>query len=34
MKIIAEHKINGKTLRLVQGDITERELDFQKTGVP
>jgi O-acetyl-ADP-ribose deacetylase (regulator of RNase III) len=27
MKIISEHKINGKTLRLVLGDITERETD-------
>ena len=27
MKIIAEKKLNGKTLRLVQGDITEREVD-------
>lgn len=27
MKIISEHKIDGKTLRLVQGDITERDVD-------
>jgi O-acetyl-ADP-ribose deacetylase (regulator of RNase III) len=27
MKIISENKINGKTLRLVQGDITERDVD-------
>jgi O-acetyl-ADP-ribose deacetylase (regulator of RNase III) len=27
MKIISEKTINGKTLRLVQGDITEREVD-------
>lgn len=27
MKIISEHKIEGKTLRLVQGDITERDVD-------
>ncbi len=27
MKIILEHKIGGKTLRLVQGDITERDVD-------
>jgi len=27
MKIIAEHKIDGKILRLVQGDITERDVD-------
>lgn len=27
MKIILEHKIGGKTLRLVQGDITDREVD-------
>lgn len=27
MKIISERKIDGKTLRLVQGDITEREVD-------
>lgn len=27
MKIIAEHKIGGKTIRLVQGDITERDVD-------
>jgi O-acetyl-ADP-ribose deacetylase (regulator of RNase III) len=27
MKIISEKRINGKTLRLVQGDITEREVD-------
>jgi O-acetyl-ADP-ribose deacetylase (regulator of RNase III) len=27
MKIIAEHKIQDKVIRLVQGDITERDLD-------
>lgn len=27
MKAISEKKINGKTLRLVQGDITERDVD-------
>lgn len=27
MKIISEKKINGRTLRLVQGDITERDVD-------
>jgi O-acetyl-ADP-ribose deacetylase (regulator of RNase III) len=27
MKVIAEHKIDGRTLRLVQGDITERDAD-------
>jgi len=27
IKIIAEHKIDDRTLRLVQGDITEREVD-------
>jgi len=27
MKLITEHKIAGKTLRLVQGDITERDVD-------
>jgi O-acetyl-ADP-ribose deacetylase (regulator of RNase III) len=27
MKIISEHKIEGKTLRLVQGDLTERDVD-------
>ncbi|NCO66985.1 MAG: macrodomain protein [Nitrospirae bacterium CG_4_10_14_0_8_um_filter_41_23] len=27
MKIISEHKIEGKTLRLVQGDITDRNVD-------
>lgn len=27
MKLILEDKINGKTLRLVQGDITERDVD-------
>jgi O-acetyl-ADP-ribose deacetylase (regulator of RNase III) len=27
MKIISECKIDGKTLRLVQGDITERDVD-------
>lgn len=27
MKIISEHKIGGRTLRLVQGDITERGVD-------
>ena len=27
MKIISEHKIGGKILRLVQGDITERDTD-------
>jgi len=27
MKVISEKKINGKTLRLVQGDITERDVD-------
>jgi len=27
MKVILEKKINGKTLRLVQGDITERGVD-------
>jgi O-acetyl-ADP-ribose deacetylase (regulator of RNase III) len=27
MKIISEHKINGKILRLVQGDITDRDVD-------
>jgi len=27
MKIISEYKIDGKTLRLVQGDITERDVD-------
>jgi len=27
MKLITEHKINDKTLRLVQGDITERTVD-------
>lgn len=27
MKIVAEHKINNKTLRLVMGDITTRDVD-------
>ncbi|MDP2167212.1 MAG: macro domain-containing protein [Thermodesulfovibrionales bacterium] len=27
MKLISEHKVGGKTLRLVQGDITERDTD-------
>jgi O-acetyl-ADP-ribose deacetylase (regulator of RNase III) len=27
MKIIAEHKVNNKALRLVLGDITERDVD-------
>jgi len=27
MKFITEHKINGKKLRLAQGDITERDVD-------
>jgi O-acetyl-ADP-ribose deacetylase (regulator of RNase III) len=27
MKFIIEHKINGKKLSLVQGDITERDVD-------
>ena len=27
MKLITEHKIANKTLRLVQGDITERDID-------
>ncbi len=27
MKIISEHKIGDKTLRLVQGDLTERDVD-------
>lgn len=27
MKIISEHQIDGKTLRLVKGDITERDVD-------
>lgn len=27
MKVISEKTINGKTLRLVQGDITERDVD-------
>lgn len=27
MKVVAELKIDGKTLRLVQGDITERDVD-------
>jgi O-acetyl-ADP-ribose deacetylase (regulator of RNase III) len=27
VKIISEHKIGGKTLRLVQGDLTERDVD-------
>lgn len=27
MKIIAEHIVSGKTLRLVMGDITERDVD-------
>jgi len=27
MKIITERKVNGKTLRVVQGDITERDTD-------
>jgi O-acetyl-ADP-ribose deacetylase (regulator of RNase III) len=27
MKVISEHKVDGKTLRLVQGDITERDVD-------
>jgi O-acetyl-ADP-ribose deacetylase (regulator of RNase III) len=27
VKIISEHKIEGKTIRLVQGDITERDVD-------
>jgi O-acetyl-ADP-ribose deacetylase (regulator of RNase III) len=27
MKIVSEHKIEGKILRLVQGDITERDVD-------
>jgi len=27
VKLIIEHKISGKTLRLVQGDITERDVD-------
>ncbi|MDP2278173.1 MAG: macro domain-containing protein, partial [Nitrospirota bacterium] len=27
MKFITEHKINGKKLRLAQGDITERVVD-------
>ena len=28
MKIISEKNINGKTLRIVQGDITERDVDI------
>ncbi len=27
MKVLSEVKVNGKTLRLVQGDITERDVD-------
>lgn len=27
MKVISEHQIRGKTLRLVQGDITHRDVD-------
>jgi O-acetyl-ADP-ribose deacetylase (regulator of RNase III) len=27
MKVVSEHQIGGKTLRLVQGDITERDVD-------
>jgi O-acetyl-ADP-ribose deacetylase (regulator of RNase III) len=27
MKIIAEHRIDGRTLRLIQGDITERDVE-------
>ncbi len=27
MRLIAEHKISGSTLRLIQGDITERDVD-------
>jgi O-acetyl-ADP-ribose deacetylase (regulator of RNase III) len=27
VKIISEHKIDGKTIRLVQGDITDRDVD-------
>lgn len=27
MKVIAEHKVNNKLIRLVAGDITERDLD-------
>ena len=27
MKVVSEKTINGKTLRLVQGDITERDVD-------
>ncbi len=27
MKVISEKSVNGKTLRLVQGDITERDVD-------
>ncbi len=27
MKIVSEHKIEGKILRLLQGDITERDVD-------
>jgi O-acetyl-ADP-ribose deacetylase (regulator of RNase III) len=27
MNVILEHKVHGKTLRLVQGDITERDVD-------
>ena len=27
MKIISEKNIHGKTLRIVQGDITERDVD-------
>lgn len=27
MKVIAEHTINGRILRLVQGDLTERDVD-------
>lgn len=27
MKVISEKKVNGKTLRLVQGDITDRDVD-------
>ena len=32
MKIISERTIHGKTLRLVQGDITEREVDAIVNG--
>jgi O-acetyl-ADP-ribose deacetylase (regulator of RNase III) len=27
MKLVSEHKINGKTLRLIQADLTERDVD-------